>query len=325
MSRSLFIKGSGISTPAPGEQFQQIAALLSGAPIFERHPKWIGADGQRQIMGFVAELSDMSDFPARVAMLLHGAFCSCRDDEMVRYGNVETAPMIVLLPRLLQRSVFQDSFRKACVDLDFSGVSDVRLHFGDAPLGLWLLQQAMLDDTLKTAYVAAADSLVTPFLLDFLATQGLVRDRLNPWGIIPSEAAACLLISSRSGFSQFLGCSVTRENESLSNLDRGLIGRALCDAIDQICAVGDFEFSEVLTDASAERWRAEELGFIKSERPILCADNISWHYINQAAGDLGTASALISVASACHRRADALILSGDRSGQRAAASIKILA
>lgn len=323
MNPPLFIKALGLATPAPGDQRQQVAALLSGAPLFERHSRWIGADGQRQIMGCVPELRDMADFPARVAWLLHRAFMDCTADLQTRQGEAVDAPLIVLLPALLRQSVFQEAFRKACASLDFPNVSGVELHFGGAARALSLLEQAPLDDTQPHAYVAAADSLVTPFMLDYLAAQGLVHNRLSPWSAIPSEGAACLLVSCTPGLAQVLACSAAQETQSLSDPDRGLLGRGLCNAIDQVLSPATADIREIFSDSNVERWRSEELGIIKSERPRLSAEGVSWRHITQRTGDLGAAAGLISVVAACHQPVKSLILSSDRSGDRAAAVIAV--
>jgi hypothetical protein len=319
MNAPLFIRALGLATPAPGDQRQQVAALLCGAPLFQRHPRWVGADGQRQIMGFVPELRDLADFPARVAGLLHRAFVDCIADQEARHGAVEEAPLIVLLPAILRRSVFQDAFRETCAQLDFSRVSGVDLHFGGAPGALSLIRQMGQHDRLPRAYIAAADSLVTPFMLDYLAAQGLLRDRLSPWNAIPSEGAACLLMSRDPGPAQVLACATGQETQSLSDPGRGLLGRALCAAVDQVLSPAMAGISEVFSDSTVERWRSEELGVLRSERPLLSAKGVSWRYITQRTGEMGAATGLISMAAACHQEARSLILSSDRSGDRAAA------
>lgn len=191
MNIPLFITGSGLVGPAPGNQAAQAAALLSGAPLFERHPKWIGGDGRRQVMGFVNDLHDMQDFPLRVATLLHRAFSDCRADRLAHDGDDHKAiPMIVLLPELLQTPAFQNRLRQICRELNFSGVSEMWLHFGSAPLAASLLQQVGSDDRWSGVYIAAADRLATPFVMDFLAAQGMLCDRQTSWGIVPPEATA---------------------------------------------------------------------------------------------------------------------------------------
>ena len=77
--------------------------------------------------------------------------------------------------------------------------------------------------------------------------------------------------------------------------------------------------SEVFSDSTVERWRSEELGVLRSERPRLSAKGVSWRYITQRTGEMGAATGLISMAAACHQEARSLILSSDRSGDRAAA------
>ena len=321
MNVARFIAALGIATPAPGDLHRQVAALISGAPLFRRHPTWIGPDGQRQVMGFVDDFRDLADFPVRVAALLHRAYHDCQQDLLAREGRAIEAPLVVLLPTLLQRPTFADAFRNAAAKLDFRGVSRVHLIFGDAPASLALLGQIELDGSLPHAYVAATDSLVTPFMLDFLAAQGLLRDRLSPWNPIPAEAAAVLLLSRLDGPIRLQGWATAQETQRIADPDRGLLGRSMCCAIDDALAMAGVEPQEVISDAGPERWQAEEIGIVRSERPSLTNESVSWHRIVQGAGDFGAAKSLVSVAAACVREVPSLILSGDRSGNRTAAVI----
>lgn len=321
MTAARFIEAVGLATPAPGDQPAQVAALIAGAPLFERHPTWIGPDGQRQVMGFLPELRDLADFPARLAALLNRAYLDCRQDRHKRHGATVSAPLVVLLPTVLRRQAFADAFRDAAASLDFAGVSEVHLLFGGAAAGLSLLGQLELDPDQPRIHVAAADSLVTPFMMDFLAAQGLLRDRLTPWNPIPAEAAAVLLLSAAGGFAQLRGWGAARESQRLADPGRGLLGRALCGAIDAALAMAGASPDEVIVDAGPERWQAEELGVVGSERPALIANDLPWHRIAQGTGDLGAATGLVSAAVACHRPGATLILAGERAGNRAAALI----
>lgn len=316
-----FIEALGLATPAPGDQREQVAALFTGAPLFQRHPTWIGPDGQRQIMGFLSDLRDLSDFPRRLAVLLNRAYLDCRQDRLDRDGQPAAAPLVVQLPEVLRQQAFADAFRDAAAQLDFTGVTKVHLLFGGAAAGLALLGQLQLDPAQPRAYVAAADSLVPPFMLDFLAAQGLLRDRHSPWNPIPAEAAAVLLLSSQGGFAQLRGWGAAQETQRLADPDRALLGRALCGAIDATLAMAGASPDEVICDAGPERWRAEELGIVRSQRTFLVAERLPWHHITQGSGDLGVATGLVSVAAACHRPCASLILSGGRFGDRAAALI----
>ena len=47
--------------------------------------------------------------------------------------------------------------------------------------------------------------------------------------------------------------------------------RALCAAVDQVLSPAMAGISEVFSDSTVERWRSEELGVLRSERPRLSA------------------------------------------------------
>ncbi len=309
------IAALGMVTPAPGHAGAQAAALFEGRPLFERHPRWIGGDGQRQVMGFVPELRDIADYPTRLALLAHRAFDACRQDQMARLGQVAAAPMVLLLPTVLRDENLQAAFRKAAMALDFSGVTQVRLAFGEAPAGLAILH----DQAEAPAYLAAADTLVTPFAMDMRLVQGLARDRAHPWNAVPAEAGACLLLAAAPPLRAVVqAVAVAQEAERLTDPARGLLGRGLSDAIDAVLAPAP-PLAAVLSDATGERWRAEETGVIRSGRPALNGDAVAWHFPAQAVGDMGAAVGLVALALAAQQPGSTLVLASGRDGGRGAA------
>ena len=314
------IAALGLVTPAPGGIAAQAAALIEGRPLFERHPRWIGGDGQRQVMGFVPELRDIADYPTRLALLAHRAFDACRQDQLACSGRVMPAPMLLLLPPVLRDAGLQAAFRNAAMALDFSGVTQVQLAFGEAPAGLALLRQLPA----LPHYLAAADTLVTPFAMDMRLVQGLARDRAHPWNPVPAEAGACLLLAGAAPPLRALvpAAAVAEEAERLADPRRGLLGCGLGAAIDALLAPAAAPLSMVLSDATGERWRAEEVGVVRSGRAALNADDLPWHFPAQAMGDAGAAAGLVALALACMRPGASLVLTSGREGARAAALIE---
>lgn len=308
------IAALGLATPAPGGAAEQTAALFEGRPLFQRHPRWIGGDGQRQVMGFVPELRDIGDYPTRLALLAHRAFDACRRDQMARLGRVVPAPMLLLLPPALRDAGLQAAFRNAAMVLDFAGVTGVQLAFGEAPAGLALLHRLPP----SPHYIAAADTLAVPFAMDMRLVQGLARDRAHPWNPVPAEAGTCLLVGAAAPPRALVqAVAVAQEAESLADPRRGLLGRGLGAAIDAVLATAPAP-AMVMSDATGERWRAEEMGVVRSGRAALNAEGLDWHFPAQAMGDAGAAAGLVALALACGRPGTSLILASGRDGGRAA-------
>ena len=271
-------------------------------------------------MGYVPELEEVRDFPARCALLLHRAYRDCLADQRARGLDPAPRPLVVLLPPPLRPDAMRDAFRAAAAQLDFGGVTDVRLVFGDATAVVPVLDMMRDGSPAGPAYVAAVDSQVTPFMLDFLAASGLARDRLARWNPIPAEASACLLLSTGQGPTRLLDWAGTREPEDLRNPRRGLLGRGLCEAIVAVMSRCEASLSQVIVDGGPERWRAEETGIVASEFAHLAGD-VPWFHLSRSAGDLGAASALLSVAIAARLSESSLVLASTRSGGRAAAIV----
>lgn len=68
----------GLATVADGDSDAQAVALIEGRPHYQRHPRWVGRDGQRQIMCWAPGLRDHVDFASRVALLAQRAWAACR-------------------------------------------------------------------------------------------------------------------------------------------------------------------------------------------------------------------------------------------------------
>lgn len=320
MTRPLTLQAAGLCTPAPGDRAEQVAALLAGRPLFRRHPRWIGADGQRQIMGQVPDLEAVRDYPTRCALLLHRAYQDCLGDQRARGIDPAPCPLVVLLPPQLRPDAMRSAFRAAAAQLDFGGVTDVRPVFGDAAAVVPVLDMLRDDGPAGPAHVAAVDCLVAPFMLDYLAASGLARDRLARWNPIPAEASACLLLSTGQGPTRLLNWAGTREPQDLRNPGRGLLGRGLRHAIDAVTSGLDGPLAQVVVDGGPERWRAEEMGVIASEFAHL-AGEVPWFHLSRSAGDFGAASAVTALAVAARLPGSSLVLASTRSGGRAAAIV----
>lgn len=314
----------GLATAADGDSQAQAHAILTGKPLYQRHPRWVGRDGERQTMCWAHGLRDHVDYPSRVALLVQRAWAACRDEQIQRGRLPPAGELILALPLSLGFSPdLRDAFTQAAERLKFDGMTAVHTVFGEHAVGLAALERAaqmMQRENADFIYVAAADTLVAPMILDLMAVEGNLRDRYAPFSRVPSEAAVCMLVAPIARRPPADGARLvgyaSRIDDFVFADEAGLrIGQALSDSANESLNAAD-ACGRIVSDASGGRWRAEELQIVLGELsgktgalPLLTAA--------QAIGDVGAATALLSVALAI-AAADvpSLVLSSERSGCR---------
>lgn len=322
------VLGFGLATAALGDSAAQLATIAAGRPLYERHPRWVGRDGQRQIMCWAPGLEDYSDYPSRVALLLQRAWAECRAAEADKAHLAgDRARMIVVLPLTVGHFPgMRASFDQMAARLNFAGLAEIRYVFGEHAAGLGAFSQArqwLKQDPKHPVYLAAADCWCAPVMLDALAAMGILRDRNNPWSPIPSEGAVCLKLSLPDpGTPTILvrnhGHAI--EEVRLADPSRGVMGRGLAQAAQKTLMLS-CDIARIYSDAGAERWRAEELGVALSALMPAASD---WPLVSpmQAVGEIGAASSLLAVVLASQQPGTSLVLSSERGGIKRAALVE---
>jgi 3-oxoacyl-[acyl-carrier-protein] synthase-1 len=117
----------------------------------------------------------------------------------------------------------------------------------------------------------AADSYIDPMTLDWLAGLGRLKTPDNPAGLIPGEAAACVLLEPAASVSRRNGramavarrAATAAESEDYLSGKRSQ-GRALASAVDKSLGDTGGPFTgDVIADLNGEEWRAYELGCVR--------------------------------------------------------------
>lgn len=184
----------------------------------------------------------------------------------------------------------------------------------------------------------AADSWLSPDTLAWLEDEGLLHNshrshkgyiRINPYGRIPSEGAAALVLASATTEHR-PWCHIRGTGMAVGEVtysDEGVcLGRGLRQAAIQALETAKVtSLLHVVSDVNGEPYRADELGFtlpaldaytdheLAEEKPVL------------ASGDLGCASLVAHMALTAWRMhssalpGDTLLLSSSDDGQRGAA------
>lgn len=322
----------GIATAADGDSREQADALIEGRPHYQRHPRWVGRDGQRQIMCWASGLRDHVDFSSRVALLAQRAWSACREAQLKQGMQPARAEMILALPLVLGfHPNLRESFTAAAARLKFDGMTSVQLIFGEHAVGLAVFERAATALTRNGArhvYIAAADTLVAPMILDLLAAKGELRDRHNPWNPVPSEAAVCMLIAGAQNgwtpaheYPRVMACASRIEDMFAGMPNADADGSSLIEAARESLAQMP-QVARIVSDASGCRWRAEELGRVTSALSDGEVSDTPVFTAAQAVGDVGAATALLSVVMGISAGpGGSLILASERSGSRRSAIV----
>jgi 3-oxoacyl-[acyl-carrier-protein] synthase-1 len=195
---------------------------------------------------------------------------------------------------------------------------------------------AAAGDEATPAIVAGVDSYHDPETLAWLDESGRLRSLKNPEGFLPGEAAAALLLETRSAaetraasvLAAVRGTGKARETNAIGG-DRPSSGAGLTSAI-RTAANGDDPdgVAWVACDLNGERYRHQEWGLCQVKlRPALASSLIVWHPAD-CLGDVGAASAsvLLGLAARALERdyapaPECIVWTGSDDGERAAVRI----
>lgn len=160
--------------------------------------------------------------------------------------------------------------------------------------------------------------------------------RANPYGRIPGEGAAALVLSAQSAqqpWSRLLGVALGQEPNGAGRPEP-CTGIGLTDTARRAIAasgLGDASLSTLTHDATGEPYRADEFGFVALRLARRLAPDYQRITPALASGDLGAASAVAHVALRawrCHRQPDGsahLILSSSDDPLRGSIVLRAMA
>ncbi|EBR4143395.1 hypothetical protein BVJ40_19155 [Salmonella enterica] len=189
----------------------------------------------------------------------------------------------------------------------------------------------------SVSVLLTVDSWLAPTALKWLEDESLLHGahrlynrnaRENPYGRVPSEGAAALVIASSSGkyapWCHIRGTGQATENVRYS--DKGVcLGAGLREAAFRALETAKItSLHHVVSDANGEPYRADELGFTLAALGEYTDDEMIRETPVLASGDLGCASLLTHMALSAWRlrtseQADnTLLLSSSDDGQRGA-------
>jgi 3-oxoacyl-[acyl-carrier-protein] synthase-1 len=185
----------------------------------------------------------------------------------------------------------------------------------------------------EVAVAGGVDGYLEADTLDALeADRRLTREGVRG-GFTPGEAAGAVVLASDAALqraaaaplAQVAGVATRIEQRSASD-DAGLLGEALTEAVDAVCAdLAGALVDAVYCDINGERWRAEEWGFASLRLGRLFRDasryvsaSGEWGDVGAATGALGCVLAVEAMRRGYARGPRALLWGASWSGLRGA-------
>lgn len=177
--------------------------------------------------------------------------------------------------------------------------------------------------------VLSADSCVDANTVAWLDENERLKTESNPFGVIPGEAAACVMLTSASEGNEARGPAprvhAARFNPGVVDFRSGepMLGRATAHALAAALETAKRPALDgiVFADLNGEPWRAQELGSARMRLRAQLSDEIDWVLPAESLGEVGAASggvALCLAASELKRQAStvsrAAVLSLSESG-----------
>jgi 3-oxoacyl-[acyl-carrier-protein] synthase-1 len=221
----------------------------------KRETSAIGPDGAPPILGLALPFDRPRQAHARLAALLAAALVDIGPNPISpRAGPVPVALLLPAWAPTSLRDVLKAQFPP--------GFSDLRFVQGGSANSLGLLSQAaraIAEGRVAGALVCAVDSLANAERMDALMLNGAMYCQTNPYGIIPGEAAAAMLLVPE-GTAGAIGR--LRDVRTAVEPPGPLRGRGLAACLRALAPAWDSgpPAIRLLSDLSGPRKRAETFG-----------------------------------------------------------------
>jgi 3-oxoacyl-[acyl-carrier-protein] synthase-1 len=311
-------------------------ALRSAFSLVRRHPFFVDCSGQRITASYFNDPQGGFDI-TRWQALTEAAMSDLQNRlASLPEQTLQQAPWYawLVLPESSRPGVPNDLAHDLLPTLDswpyeLQGVETI---FGGHACGIKAIvaaARACADDPESIAMVLAVDSLVGPETLTWLENQELLhgakkiyegRPRANPYGRLPGEGAAALVLSRHRELSSWCCITGMALGEEPRTYDQSLpcLGQGLTAVAQQVIADAK-QYKQCLVkhlshDYNGEPYRADEYGFTTLRLSDQLESDHTRHTPALVSGDLGAASVIAHTALAAWssqqhpHRADHLIL-----------------
>ncbi|MGB1013587.1 MAG: beta-ketoacyl synthase N-terminal-like domain-containing protein [Nannocystaceae bacterium] len=303
----------GAQTPLGRSPASSSAAFWTGMARMEEHPIFVDQTGEPAVTCRAPWLGGEVFGAQRFERLLLPAIEQALSSASYEAGPATRLGIFLALPEHRPgRPKDLEARLSAALDksLTFRGriVGHQLLALGHAG-GFEALHQALealVAGKLDMALVGGVDSYDEPETLEWLEAADQLHGFDNPWGFVPGEASACVVISKANGVgavTELLAVATTTENKLIKS-GEVCVGRGLSEAWGGAlrCLPDTSKVDMVLCDLNGEPYRSDEYGFT-STRFSGCIESASdFESCADRWGDVGAASGALLMMVAAHRR-----------------------
>ena len=233
-----------------------LASYAGRRNTFRRERTAVGPDGLPPTLALAMPFDQPRDAATRLLLLLQAAL----SDALAAPGAacVEPGPIMVLLPPwapMGMRRTISAGLPQNWPDLRFAQGEDV------SSLGLLgYASRAIAAGKKATVLVCAVDSLTNADRLDHLMLNRGLFDRSTPYGVVPGEAAAAMLLTADAATGALARVRDVHAAVEQSGHRGALRGRELANCMQRLAPALDPPPTRLLTDLAGPRPRAEAFG-----------------------------------------------------------------
>ncbi|WP_426314952.1 beta-ketoacyl synthase N-terminal-like domain-containing protein [Methylobacterium fujisawaense] len=303
------IASIGLCCPL-GESFNiATAAYANGDRGFKKPSCLVGSDGFPPTLAHCLPVETGQNYAIRLYHIFDKALKDCLDraPDLSKswYRGFE---LHVMLPAWMEHNDIYQKFHDTLLAPSASRITRIVSYFGEEAHSLALIDvavQKIRKGGADTIFIAGLDSHIYPMLLDRLDAKGLMLNRNNPYGFIPGEACAVILLTERklcpSPMGEILGFGSGSDVVAPAADAAPIRGEGLANALRAVARAlkpGDVP-RRVLTDLNGARWRAEQHGFAVSRIGQILGDRLfdpECHCL--AVGHAGSATGAMMIALA---------------------------
>ena len=318
------------------------AAVRAGIAGFRQHPYIVDRHGDPLIAAALPAMPGATSIEDR--LLVHAVAAARETLETASLcvdTRAETVHLALALPEPrpgipdeMSRNLparLQDALRPYA---SFESVSIFPAGHAAGVLALAWCGQQLASRPSGLCLLGGIDSYLDAESIDWLESEELLKHKTNPWGFIPGEAAAFVLIGKAGNIRVTAEPAVRIESFGVATelhvrrSDNVCVGQGLSDAARLALRQQHRKADYVICDLNGEPYRADEFAFTTVRITQSFAAGVVFETPSDAVGDIGAASALLFIALAERRPRHApaaqnvLLTTSSEAGTRAAALVR---
>lgn len=310
------ITGIGMVTPVGHDSIMAPAAIWSGISRFGEVPDFVTTKGAKAVGSFVKGITDERSGSDRLLSMAVPAAQEALFMAEEFYEDLDMSDAKLLLSLGPQERPSYEEFDKEDIQTllelaqaeEIQSVEIIREGHSSGVIALSKSISLLRERKTKVCIIGGIDSLVEYPSLAWLEEKGRLKTDDRPYGFIPGEAAAFLVLELESNARQrgapvlceILETAYGMEEANIFS-DKPLFGKRLSESINKVLntqGMGIDKINGIICDLNGEHYRMKEWGLVQSRifdgsTPV----PELWHPA-ECIGDVGAASIIVFTAIA---------------------------